>query len=189
MLKLSNIKKCQNCQNLSKLSKFIRFAPSRVCVLGVCVCTVLIFLWLFLILSMEVGTTVLAPNKFDVFPGTEKVGPICPTFITSKSHFFQSGSRCLKVLNPFGINLGKIHMRFQLNFGTLLLLGEPSTWIFGKTWSFGPTGLTWDLGLGQTPSPPAPSQAGWSKRPSFFKYPSWRPPPPEYSWNQKRRDK
>ena len=39
------------------------------------------FLWLFLILSVEEGTTVLTPKKITVFPGTQKVGPFCPTFI------------------------------------------------------------------------------------------------------------
>ena len=39
------------------------------------------FLWLFLILSVKVGTTGLTSKKFTVFPGTKKVGPICSDFI------------------------------------------------------------------------------------------------------------
>ena len=40
-----------------------------------------IFFLLFVILSVEEGTTLLTPKKITVFPGTTKVGPICPTFI------------------------------------------------------------------------------------------------------------
>ena len=39
------------------------------------------FLWLFLMLSVEEGATLLTPKKFTVFPGVTKVGQICPTFI------------------------------------------------------------------------------------------------------------
>ena len=51
-------------------------AYTRVCIR----IQVLIFL-LFLILSVEEGTTLLTPKKITVFPGTKKVGQICPTFI------------------------------------------------------------------------------------------------------------
>ena len=33
------------------------------------------------IFSVEEDATLLTPKKFTVFPGTKKVGPICPTFI------------------------------------------------------------------------------------------------------------
>ena len=36
---------------------------------------------LFLILSVEEGITLLTSEKITVFPGTKKVGQICPTFI------------------------------------------------------------------------------------------------------------
>ena len=39
------------------------------------------FFLLFLILSVEEDTTLLTLQKITVFPGTTKVGPICPTFI------------------------------------------------------------------------------------------------------------
>ena len=39
------------------------------------------FFLLFLILSVEKDTTLLTLQKITVFPGTTKVGPICPTFI------------------------------------------------------------------------------------------------------------
>ena len=39
------------------------------------------FFWLFLILSVEEDTTLLTQKKITVFPGTQKVGPICLTFI------------------------------------------------------------------------------------------------------------
>ena len=56
--------------------------PSRICVYA-CVYahTHADFLSLFLILSVDEGTTGLTPKKFTVFSGTKKVGPICPTFI------------------------------------------------------------------------------------------------------------
>ena len=56
--------------------------PSRFCVY-VCVYayTRANFFLLFLILSVEEGTTLLTPKKITVFPGTKKVGQICPTFI------------------------------------------------------------------------------------------------------------
>ena len=73
-----------------------------------------IFFLLFLILSMEEGTTLLTPKQITVFPGTKKVGQICPTFIRGtltnlidpgKKSLFQTiswgGSRYLKVENPF----------------------------------------------------------------------------------------
>ena len=44
-------------------------------------CTHANFLWLFLILSVEEGTTGLTQKKFIVFSGTIKVGPICSDFI------------------------------------------------------------------------------------------------------------
>ena len=72
-----------------------------------------IFFLLFLILSMEEGTTLLTPKQITVFPGTPKVGPICPTFIRGdpydlidplKKSLLQTiswgSSRYLKVVNP-----------------------------------------------------------------------------------------
>ena len=59
--------KCVKSQNqLPLYSKFINFDN---------------FFLLFLILSVEEGTTLLTPKKITVFPGTKKVGQICPTFI------------------------------------------------------------------------------------------------------------
>ena len=56
--------------------------PSRIHVYaGVYAYTGANFFLLFLILSVEEGTTLLTPKKITVFPGTTKVGPICPTFI------------------------------------------------------------------------------------------------------------
>ena len=56
--------------------------PSRIRVYaGVYAYTGANFFLLFLILSVEEDTTLLTPKKITVFPGTTKVGPICPTFI------------------------------------------------------------------------------------------------------------
>ena len=56
--------------------------PSRICVYArVYTYTRANFLWLFLVLNVKEGTTVLTSKKFTVFPGTQKVGPICPTFM------------------------------------------------------------------------------------------------------------
>ena len=56
--------------------------PSCICVYAcVYAYTRANFLWLFLILSVEEGTTGLTPKKCTVFSGTKKVGLICPIFV------------------------------------------------------------------------------------------------------------
>ena len=56
--------------------------PSRIRVYeGVYAYTGANFFLLFLILSVEEDATLLTLQKINVFPGTTKVGPICPTFI------------------------------------------------------------------------------------------------------------
>ena len=87
--------------------------PSRICVYAwVYAYTRANFVLLFLILSVEEGTTLLTPKKITAFIGTQKVGLICLTFIRGtltnlidplKKSLFPTirwgGSRYLKVVN------------------------------------------------------------------------------------------